>query len=129
RRGSRARASGAPGRGRNNQPPERTARPFFRPPRQGGTLRPPGTPASMLRSPPLFGPTLVATADLLALFLAWLAANALAPPGFPAVLLLPLAFVHQIVLSGHGLHSQLRYVGPRDLLRRVFWARLGIAFA
>jgi len=81
----------------------------------------------MLRSHPLFGPTLVATADLLALFLAWLAMHALAPPGFPAVLLLPLAFVHQIVLSGHGLHSQLRYVGPLDLLRRVFWAWLRIA--
>src|SRR5262245_34541789 len=89
--------------------------------------RAPRTTVSMLRSHPLFGPTLVATADLLALFLAWLAANALAPPGFPAVLLLPLAFVHQIVLSGHGLHSQLRYVGPLDLLRRVFWAWLRIA--
>src|SRR5262249_46054851 len=77
----------------------------------------PCTTVSMLRSHPLFGPTLVATGDLLALLVAWLAVQWLAPPAFPAVLLLPLAFVHQIVLSGHGLPSRLRSIRPRVLLR------------
>jgi exopolysaccharide biosynthesis polyprenyl glycosylphosphotransferase len=81
----------------------------------------------MLRSNPFVGPTLAVTGDLLAMLVAWLVAAALVPPGFTPVALLPLAIVHQIVLSGHGLHSQLRYVPWTDLLRRVFWAWLRIS--
>jgi exopolysaccharide biosynthesis polyprenyl glycosylphosphotransferase len=82
-----------------------------------------------MRSSSFVVPLLVTLADLAALALAWLVADQLAPPGFPVVLLVPLAFVHQLVLSPGSLHSQLRFVGVTDLCRRVLAAWLRVAVA
>ncbi len=82
-----------------------------------------------MRSHALVVPTLVTTGDLVALLLAWVATHHIAPPGFSPVALVPLAILHQLVLSTGSLHTQLRYVGVRDLCRRVVaaWARVAAA--
>ena len=82
-----------------------------------------------MRSSSHFVPTLVAAGDLFALVAAWLVARQVAPPGFTPVVLVPLAILHQLVLSTGSLHTQLRFLTPRDLLLRVLmaWARIAAA--
>jgi exopolysaccharide biosynthesis polyprenyl glycosylphosphotransferase len=81
-----------------------------------------------MRSNVFLVPTLVAMGDWLALALAWFAARAVGEVFSPLVLI-PLVILHQLVLSTGTLHTQLRYVGLRDLLRRVLsaWWRIAAA--
>jgi len=76
-------------------------------------------PLSVFRGNPAMATAVVTTGDLLAILFAWLASRAELGGRISPLAVGIVAIVHQLVLSGTGLHTQLRMVSAASLFRRV----------